>query len=30
VAPHTTVTLEKPLLRFRTPSAQPVALDYQI
>jgi serine O-acetyltransferase len=30
VAPHTTVTLEKPLLRFRTPTPQPGVVDYQI
>jgi serine O-acetyltransferase len=30
VAAHTTVTLEKPLLRFRTPTAAPTVVDYQI
>jgi serine O-acetyltransferase len=30
VAAHTTVTLEKPLLRFRTPTLNPGVLDYQI
>ena len=30
VAPHTTVTLEKPLLRFRTPTPHLGVLDYQI